>query len=315
MGRLSEITTFVDIAETGSLSAASRRSGLALSAVSRRLKELEARLGATLVQRTTRSLHLTEDGTAFYQRCRRILDDFEAAEAMLQDRAEHLSGRIRMTAPASFAVHHLSDALTSFLRSHPSISIDLDLSDSRVDLLEEGYDFAIRIGVLEDSSLIARKLTRIRHVPCASPGLIDQIGLPQTPEDLAAFPALTYRTRGGRARWRFRRPDGSRGHISPEARLWASNGDILCKQAVAGLGVVVEPTFLSAPFMIEKRLVPILADHAWSEDAAYAVFPNAETQPQRVRTLIDHIADALTMDPPWDRALRKSLSDCAWDNR
>lgn len=313
LARLDEITSFVDIVEAGSLSAASRRSGLALSAVSRRLKDLEARLGTTLLQRTTRTQRLTEEGQAFYQRCRQILDDLDAAEALMTDRTGQLTGRIRMTAPASFAVHHLSDVITDFLQANSEISIDLDLSDRRIDLLEEGFDLAIRIGSLEDSTLIAKRLTRIRHVPCASPSLLQVLGYPDHPEDLADFPALTYRSRAGRARWRFRRPDGSRGAVTPSARLWVSNGDMLCKQAVSGLGVILEPTFIAAPYLLDGRLVPLFVDHAWSEDAAFAVYPRAEALPQRVRAIIDHVADALTMDPPWDRQLRKVLNEVDWD--
>lgn len=315
MARLDEIVTFVDIVEAGSLSGASRRSGLALSAVSRRLKELEARLGTTLLQRTTRTQRLTEEGQAFYQRCRQILDDLNAAEALMTDRTGQLTGRIRMTAPASFAVHHLSDVIKDFLQANPEVSIDLDLSDRRIDLLEEGFDLAIRIGSLEDSTLIAKRLTRIRHVPCASPSLLHTFGYPKRPEDLASFPALIYRSRAGRARWRFCRPDGSRGTITPDARLWASNGDMLCKQAVAGLGVILEPTFIAAPYLLDSRLVPLFADHAWSEDAAFAVYPRAEALPHRVRAIIDHVADALTTDPPWDRRLREALDDFDWDTR
>lgn len=315
MARLDELTSFVDIVEAGSLSAASRRSGLALSAVSRRLKDLEARLGTTLLQRTTRTQRLTEEGHAFYQRCRQILDDIDAAEALMTDNRGQLAGRIRLTAPASFAVHHLSDALTTFLRSNPEISVDLDLSDRRIDLLEEGFDLAIRIGTLEDSSMVAKRLTRIRHVPCAAPDLLAALGHPERPEDLSDYPALTYRSRSGRARWRFRRPDGSRGTITPDARIWASNGDLLCQQAAAGLGVIAEPTFIVAPYLLDGRLVPLFADHAWSEDACYAVYPRGEALPRRVRAIIDHVANALTMDPPWDRQLRETFGEVVWDTR
>ena len=315
MARLDEIATFVDIVEAGSLSGASRRSGLALSAVSSRLKDLETRLGVILLQRTTRTQRLTEEGATFYQRCRQILDDIDAAEALMTDSAGQLTGRIRMTAPASFAVHHLSDVLTTFLRSNQEIRLDLDLSDRRIDLLEEGFDLAIRIGTLEDSTLVAKRLTRIRHVPCAAPDLLATLGRPERPEDLASYPALTYRSRSGRARWRFRRPDGSRGTITPDARIWASNGDMLCQQAAAGLGIIAEPTFIVAPYLLEGRLVPLFADHAWSEDACFAVYPRAEALPRRVRAIIDHVANALTMDPPWDRQLRNAFRDVAWDTR
>ena len=315
MAQLDEMKTFVDGVETGSLSAASRRSGLALSAVSRRLKDLEARLGTSLVQRSTRRFNVTEDGETYFRHCRKILDDIDLAEADMHDRAGEVTGRIRMTAPQSFAALHLADTIGKFLEEHPRVSLDLDLSDRRVDLLEEGCDLAIRIGALSDSALIARRLTRIRHVPCASPKLLEHMGRPTRPEDLAQYPALAYRSRGGRAHWSFVRPDGSAGSVNPEARLWASNGDFLCQQAIAGLGVIVEPTFITARYLSDRRLVPLFPDHTWSDNAAFAVFPNAVALPRRVRAIIEHIADALTMDAPWDRRLRAVYPELEWDTR
>lgn len=312
VSRLEEIETFVAIAELGTLTAVSNRTGLALSAVSRRLKELEIRLGCTLVQRTTRRLRLTEDGHEFYRRCRHILDELQLAEGHLRDRAERLSGTIRLTAPASFARLHLSDLLAGFLEAHPDVRCEMDLSDRRVDLLDEGFDLGVRIGTLEDSTLVARRLTRIRHVPCASPRLLAKLGNPERPEDLANYPALAYRARGTHAVWRFKRPDGSSGAVSVPARLRTNNGDLLCQQAAAGLGVILEPTFLSAGLILDGRLQPMFADHVWSENAAFAIYPKAQALPRRVRALVDHLVQGLTPDPPWDRDLREAFPDIAW---
>lgn len=304
MARFEEIETFVAIAELGSLTAVSQRKGLALSAVSRRLKDLESRLGRTLIQRSTRKLRLTEDGEEFYRLCSHALSEIDAAETILQDRASTLSGPIRITAPASFSLLHLSAPLSSFLEAHPTVQLDLDLSDRRIDLLEEGYDFAVRVGRLPDSSLIAKRLTRIRHLPCASPELLRRLGHPERPEDLETFPALAYRPRGRKTRWRFTRPDGTVGEVSAAVRVQSSNGDILCQQAVAGLGVIIEPTFITAPELLAGRLVPLFLDHLWSDNAAFIVYPPSQPLSRRVRALIDHLSMSLPAEPDWDRAIR-----------
>lgn len=306
MARLDEIETFVAIIEEGSLSAAARRSGLALSAVSRRLKDLEARMGVMLLRRTTRSQSLTEAGQEFHLRCRQILSDLDEAEASLRDKSGGLSGRIRMAAPVSFTALHLSGLLSDFLAAHPQVTLELDLSDQRLNLVEEGYDLALRIGRLEDSGLIARRLTVIRHLPVAAPGLIARLGQPERPEDLADFPALRYLSARRRAAWRFRRPDGSDGQVSLKARMLCNNGDVLVRSAVQGLGLCLEPTFVTAPAIAQGQLVPLFADHIWSDNAAYIVFAPGRVQPRRVRALIDFLAKALPDPPPWDETMAKA---------
>lgn len=192
MRRFEDMQTFVRVVEAGSISAAAERLGVAKSAVSRRLSDLEARLGVQLLRRTTRRLNLTDTGRGFYDRCQRILADLEEAEAAVSQAHATLRGRLRVAAPLSFGLRHLGPAITEFMQQHPQVDFDLDFNDRQVDLLAEDIDVAIRIARLEDSSLIARRLWSSRLVLCASPGYLQAHGTPSTPEDLVAHRALVY---------------------------------------------------------------------------------------------------------------------------
>ena len=182
MSEFSQIKTFIALVENHSLSKTAEKMDIAVSAVSRRLKELESNLGVQLIQRTTRKMHLTEAGEKFYQRCGHLMDELEEAKQEASNCATTLSGTLKIAAPLSFGVAHLSPAISAFMHLHPQIKIDLDMSDRRIDLVAEGLDLAIRIGTLEDSSLMARKLASVRHVVCASPDFLNRYGTPKTPQ-------------------------------------------------------------------------------------------------------------------------------------
>lgn len=306
MSRLDEIETFVCIVDAGTLTEAAQRDGIALSAVSRRLKDLEARMGTSLIHRTTRTLALTDEGQDFYRRCKQILSDLQEAETNLKDSRGQITGRIRVAAPLTFSMQHLSPILLDFMALNPEVHVELELSDRRVDLIEEGFDLAIRVGRLTDSSMIAKRLTRIRHVPTAAPALLDRFGRPETPEDLMRFPALTYRSRSPRTTWDFIRPDGSKGSVEVQSVMTCNNGDILCSAAERGVGIALEPTFICSQAIKRGKLEPLFADHTWSDNAAYIVFPDSRALPRRVRTLIDFLADKFAPDPWWDKDLLKS---------
>ena len=306
MSRLDEIESFVSIVDAGTLTQAAQHSGLALSAVSRRLKDLEARMGCSLIHRTTRRLALTDEGQDFYRRCKQILSDLNEAETSLKDSRGQITGRIRVAAPLTFSVRHLSPILLEFMALNPEIHVELDLSDRRVDLIEDGFDLAIRIGQLADSSMIAKRLTRIRHLPTAAPALLKSLGRPETPEDLKRFPALTYRFRSPRTLWDFTRPDGTKGSVQVQSAMMCNNGDILCAAAKKGLGVAFEPTFICAEAIADGDLEPLFADHTWSDNAAYVLFPDSPALPRRVRALIDFLTDKFDPDPWWDKDLLQS---------
>ena len=181
--------------------------------------------------------------------------------------------------------------------------MEIDLNDRQVDLVSEGCDLAIRIGRLRDSTLIARKLTPIRHVPCASPDFLDRHGIPDCPEDMNGWPVLSYQKNPERIVWPFVRPDDSRGEVRLSGRFTANNGDIVRMAAEAGLGVILEPTFLSSDAIANGGLIPLFRDHVWSHNAAYAVYAGQRMPPRQVRVLIDLLAENLTMNPDWDRAV------------
>jgi DNA-binding transcriptional LysR family regulator len=314
MSRLTEIENFVEIINAGSLSEASRRTGLALSAVSRRLKELEKRLGVTLVRRSTRKISLTEAGHDFFLQCQQIINDLNDAESSLSETTHRLEGRIRLAAPTSFTCRHLGPILTEFLRLYPDVALELETNDRRVDIIQDGFDLALRIGRLQDSSLRARRLTRIRHLPVASKILLDRLGLPERPEDIGRYSVLQYRSSRQSNRWSFARPDGSRGAVHIKNRIICNNGEFLTRCAEDGLGVAIEPTFIVSSAIAEGRLVPLFSDHVWSDDAAYVVYPEARVLPLRVRALIDHIADRFPSEPSWDREIARNypLYQAGW---
>ncbi len=284
MSHLDEMNTLIAIADAESLTGAARSMNIALSAVSRRLKDLEQRLGATLVLRTTRSISFTAAGEDYLMRSRQIIADIREADLSILEGSSVLSGRIRLAAPVTFSTLHLGRILFEFMAEHPELDIELDLNDRQVDLVGEGYDLAIRIGQLADSSLKAKRLTPpIRHIPCASPALLDKFGWPNIPEDMAKMPTLTYRSTRNKTAWPFVRPDGSKGVVKANGRMAVNNGEIVLMAAQEGLGVILEPTFIAYRAITSGALVPLFADHLWSDNAAYAVYAPNRTVPKRVR--------------------------------
>jgi len=233
MDRFDEIETFVRVAETLSVTRAAAQQGIAASAISRRLKELEARLGVQLMQRTTRRITLTDAGRSYYDRCLRILADMEEADSLASDNPKSLAGTLRLTMPMSLALSQLNDALVEFMALHPGLVVEVDVTDRRVDLVEEAMELAIRVGTLGDSSLIARRICNVRHIVCASPAFLEEFGIPETPEDLSRIPSLCYGNSRQPATWSFTRPDGTKGRVTSQTRLVATSGDMLRAAAIA----------------------------------------------------------------------------------
>mgnify|MGYP000132328074 CR=1 FL=1 len=304
MNEFSHISTFVAVVESQSASKAAEKLGVAVSAVSRRLKELESELGVQLLQRTTRKMHLTEAGEKFYRRCGRLLEDLEEAKQEASNAATELSGTLRIGTPLSFGVAHLSPAIAAFMHLHPQIKIDLDMSDRRIDLVEEGLDLAIRIGTLEDSSLMARKLASVRHVVCASPSFWQQHGKPAAPEALTKLPALCYGNLSQPDVWSYRDSDNNKASVKVPIRMQATNGDALVEAAVAGLGVLCEPSFIVHGAVERGVLTPVLTDYQWYSMNIYAVYPQTRYVPARVRAFIDFLVSHFGEDPYWEQFLR-----------
>jgi len=301
MDRFADMQMLVSVVEAGSISAAAERLNLAKSAVSRRLAELEARLGVSLIHRTTRRLNLTDSGRAYYDRCVVILADLEEAEAAVSQAHQALKGRLKVALPHSFGLQHLAPLVQDFMTQHPEVRFELDFNDRQIDLMQEGFDLAIRIATLADSSLIARRLAPIRHAACASPDYLARHGTPRTAAELAQHVCLAYSNLSDPGLWSYRGPDGLPGSVRVPVRLAASSGDFLLRAAIAGEGLILFPTFYLHEALRSGRLVQVLADHSWPELSAYAVYPPTRHLSRRVRAFIDFVAERLAGEPYWDR--------------
>ena len=261
MDRIAAMQSFVRTVERGSFAAAASGSGLSATMVGNHVRFLEARLGALLLNRTTRRQGLTELGRAYYERCRRILLDIEAAEASVDEARAVPRGLLRVTAPVAFGTTVLPRLLAEYLRLHPQVQVDLVLQDRRVDLLEDELDVAIRAGMLPDSSLVARALSPLRFVVCASPAYLAAHGTPETPADLAAHDCPDFAHAAEPGVWRFGGPRGDVA-VTVNGRLRVNSGPALRLAALEGIGIVMLPDVLVADDLAEGRLVRVLADHA-----------------------------------------------------
>ncbi|WP_256214817.1 LysR family transcriptional regulator [Nitrosomonas eutropha] len=298
------MNTFAYIVEAGSISAAADRMDVAKSVISRRLKELEAHLGVQLFHRTTRQMKLTDSGRAFYEQSVRILADILEAEHAVSQFHGALKGNLKVAVPLSFGLMHLGPAITAFLHTHPDIKFDLDFNDRQVDLLAEGFDLAIRIASLPDSSLIARYLAPVQAVMCASPAYLEHMGTPQTPEELIGHRCLAYSLISNSDNWNVYDSAGQliKTRITPY--LKASNGEFLRDAAVDGLGIVLLPAFIVYREIEHGALLAILTEYHYSQLAAYAIYPQTRHLSQRVRAFVDFLSKRFEAMPYWDSCLR-----------
>jgi len=307
--RLADLEAFVRVADTGGIGSAATRLGVAKSAVSRRLKCLEERLGVTLVNRTTRRLSLTETGRAYYERAIVILGDIDEADQAAAAVHGTLRGSLRVAAPLSFGLRHLAPAISEFLHRHESLSMEMDLNDRRIDIVDEGFDIAVRIGVLEDSSLVARKLFNAGNVVFASPDYLARHGTPARPEDIANHAGLIYASRPERRAWTWRDPRGGERSVNPSTRLVSNNGDILLAAAEAGLGLCLLPSFIAFQSIEAGRLVPVLTTAGWTGAAGFAVYPPGRHLSVKVRAFVDFLAERFDGIPYWETCLGPGSSD------
>lgn len=298
MDRFRNMEIFVKVAEMEGFSAAARHLGISKTAASQAVAQLEEHLGTRLLQRTTRRIHLTAEGRAYHERCREILADVAQAEETLAEMKTEPVGLLRISAPVSFGHLHLAPALAEFLRQHPRLAVDMVMNDRVVDIVEEGFDLALRIGRLEESSLMARRLASVRMVVCASPDYLERHGTPMHPEALEDHTCLHYAYgRGLPPLWRRFDPDRF-----PEGggRLRVNNGEALMAAAMAGLGLVALPTFLAARPLQAGHLVTVLEAHPLPEIGIFAVYPQQRHLSPKVRQLIDFLARHFGDPPPWE---------------
>ncbi len=300
MDRLAALEAFVSVAEAQSFSEAARRLRSSKSVVSRQVSALEAELGARLLHRTTRSLTLTEAGRGYFERATRILADLDEANLAVSQLQVAPRGRLRINAPMSFGFLHLAPALPDFLALYPEVSVDVTMNDRFVDLVEEGFDVAVRIGTLDDSSLIARRLAPIRRVVCASPAYFQAHGVPQSPDDLKAHECLCNSNIASAHEWRFMAPDGKPWPVTVKGRLSVNNGDALRVAALKGLGLTNLPTFIVGGDLQAGTLTTVLDEFIPQDMALNAVYPHARHLSPKVRAFVDFLANRFGPRPYWD---------------
>lgn len=297
MSQIEDMQVFIATVDAGSFTAASERLGLSKQVVSRRIMALEERLGARLLNRTTRRLSVTELGREYYERASRIIEDILDAEHSVSGRSASPRGTLRISAPVSFGTMYLSELIPDFLVRHPHVGIEMDLNDRHCDLVAEGYDMAIRIGVLGDSTLIARRIAPVRVVVCASRAYLQRRGTPMEPEALTEHDCLPY----GHARgvdWVFSR-DSRLVSVPISGRLRVNNGELARDAAIADLGLTMLPTFIVGDALRSGRLVTVLDDFVPPPIAVHVVYPKHRQSFAAIRAMTDFLQQRLASGDRW----------------
>ncbi len=302
MDQLKCMQVFTKVVELGAFVAAAEALEMSPPMASKHVKRLEDRLGVRLLNRTTRTVSTTEAGRTFYQHCQLIFGQIEEAIAEASNLQLEPKGQLKINAPLSFGRVHLSRAVAAFQGCYPQISVDLTLNDRIVDIVDEGFDVAIRIGRLADSSLIARTLAPCRMTLCAAPAYIGERGKPRTPADLKHHNCLMYEYLEQTGRWRFSHAsDEIVSHVNGDFR--SSYGAAIVEAAVAGRGIILEPSFMTGPYLRSGELLQLLPDYRPQSLAVHAVYSQARLLPRKVRVFIDFLAQQFGPAPYWDEGL------------
>lgn len=300
MNNLTGMMIFAQVVSSGSFSRAAEEMGMSKSSVSKKVSYLEDRLGVRLLNRTTRKLSLTEIGQVFYERCARIMSEAEEAELAITRLQDEARGHLRLSAPVSFGIRHLGTPLAEFMRQYPDVTLDVALNDRFVDIVDEGYDLAIRIGQLPDSSLIAKKIGESRMICAASKDYWDQKGRPAHPDDLLRHDCISYSLSRLAGQWLFN--DTSKPHpVRLKAKIEVNNGDIACEMAANGAGVVMSPAFICGHLIAEGQLESVLEDFECEPINIYAVYPHNRHLSAKVRLFVDYLKGWLERSRRWER--------------
>lgn len=302
MEHLSDIAVFVRVVEAGSFTAAADKLGLSQSAVSKSVNRLEEHMGTRLLNRSTRKLSLTEAGAALHARGKQALHELVEAELEVARLQTEPRGVLRVNAPMSFGILHVSPIVPEFLERYPALAIDLQLDDRLTDLVEEGFDCAIRIKSLNDSTLVAKKLGPCRQVICASPDYLKRHGTPKTPAELKGHPVLVYTYGATPGEWELRGPNGKTSKIETSSRLSSNNGIALVQAGLKGLGIVVPPTFYIGKELKDGTLVTIMDDYTVVPELnIHAMYPERRHLSPKVRAFVDFLAERFGPEPYWDK--------------
>lgn len=302
MNRLLSFESFVAAVQAGSMSAAAERLGTTKSNVSRRVAELEDHLGVRLLNRNPRRLSTTDAGGELYERVHKLLAELKRVEDQVSDHASEPRGVLRVSVPTSLGSLHLNALAAELMVRHPDLILDLDLEDRVVDLVTEGYDCAVRLGHLKDSSLIARHIAPRHLMICGSPAYFERSGEPASPDELHLHDGLHYSHREPHMMWRLER-DGQAQSYRVGLRMRSNNGELLQQAALAGLGIAILPTFMMARHLLDGSLRPILQEYAPTGGPISVVFAQGKQPSTKLRVLIDAMLSAYSPVPPWDRGI------------
>ncbi|MBL0422506.1 LysR family transcriptional regulator [Ramlibacter sp. AW1] len=297
MDKCQEMRVFTAVVDAGSFVAAADGLGMSKAAVSRYVSDLEQRLGARLLHRTTRKLSLTAEGEVFLARSRDILASIEDSEAEISTRSHTASGLLKVSVPVSFGIQHLAPLWSDFVRAHPRVSLDVQLADRIMDLVDEGFDLAVRIARLPDSTLVSRKLASTRLVLCASPKYLQARGAPQLPNELPEHDVIGYSLLAMGDQWQFTGPAGPL-TVKVRPHIWSNNGDTCVAACLRGAGIQLQPTFLIARELASGDLVEILPQYRSIELGIYAVYPSRKFVMPKVRAVVEFLSARLA-DAPW----------------
>jgi DNA-binding transcriptional LysR family regulator len=298
MDRLTEMEAFATVVDQGGFTDAAKKMGISKSAVSKHVSSLEARLGARLLNRTTRRVSPTEIGLAYYDRARRVLTDAGEADALVTSMQAAPSGQLRISVATDFGVNHLSPVIGDFLATYPDISVNMVLNNRYVELISEGFDLAVRIGELEDSTLRSRKLTDTNRRMIASPAYIERYGRPKRIDDLNEHKLLHYSSQANGSVWKLTAPSGEKRQIRTGGWLSVNDGQSLLNAAIAGLGIAYLPSFLYAEALERGEVVDVIPDLPMETQGIYAVYPPGRFTQPKVRAFIDFLVDAFAEKGP-----------------
>ena len=290
MDTLTRMRAFIDVVEAEGFSAAARKIGRSKALLSKYVRELEDELGALLLNRTTRQFSLTEAGHTYFKRASELVREIDSLADTVRDSSGDVRGRIKLTAPRTFADAPIGRSLIDFAAAHPDIVLDINLDDRFVDLVEEGFDLAIRITRLENSSLIARKLAPFGIRVCAAPELLQRYGTPQKPQDLTRLPCVIDTNGRWLSNWPFRAPDGEIASVPVTGRMEVNSPMAARSAAIAGLGFVTLPDFIARPALDDGTLVSVLDDFVPTGGGIFAVYPHRRYLPAKVRAFVDYLA-------------------------
>lgn len=308
MDRIGDLTLFLRVLDLGSISAAARHLGLSVAVASQRLKRLERTLGVRLLHRTTRRLHATTEGAVLAERGRQLIEDLDALTGDLRETASDVAGTLRVTLPAAFGRMYVSPLLPEFIARHPRVRLGVNLTDRMVDLVGGGMDLAVRIGGLQDSGLVARRIATNRRLLCASPAYLRRHGTPKVPEDLARHDCLLLSgAQGTPDSWVLTGRGGRELRVRVRGPLESSMGDVLRDAAIAGLGISLHSAWHVCEDIRAGRLRVVLPEHPPPATAIHLLMPQRRLIPPRVRAFADFLAERLGGDPPpWERRARRS---------